>query len=117
MQPVIDIVASRTSVSVGLVVSAFVVALVFAIQDFHDEFSMTFSQGGLVAYLYGISVFDGPFIESKELIGGYVVVSAESLEDAGRWARLYIDTVEGDEVDVRVLPSSRRARAACASRS
>ena len=32
--------------------------LVFAIQDFHDEFSMTFSQGGLVAYLYGISMFD-----------------------------------------------------------
>ena len=51
----------------------------------------------------GISVFDGPFIESKELIGGYVVVSAESLEDAGRWARLYIDAVEGDEVDVREL--------------
>jgi hypothetical protein len=51
----------------------------------------------------GISVFDGPFVESKELIGGYIVVSAESLEDAGRWARLYIDAVEGDEVDVREL--------------
>lgn len=32
--------------------------LIFAIQDFHDEMSMTFSQAGLVAYLYGISVFD-----------------------------------------------------------
>ncbi|MGK2881964.1 MAG: hypothetical protein ACSLE6_14595 [Mycobacterium sp.] len=32
--------------------------LVFAIQDFHDEFSMTFSQGGLVAYLFGISLHD-----------------------------------------------------------
>lgn len=32
--------------------------LVFAIQDFHDDFSMTFSEGGLVAYLYGISLFD-----------------------------------------------------------
>jgi hypothetical protein len=51
----------------------------------------------------GVSVFDGPFVESKELIRGYVVVSAESLEAAGRWARLYIDTVEGDEVDVREL--------------
>ena len=38
----------------------------------------------------GISVFDGPFIESKELIGGYVIVSAESLEDADRWATRYI---------------------------
>ena len=31
----------------------------------------------------GVSVVDGPFTESKELIGGYVVVSAESLDDAG----------------------------------
>jgi hypothetical protein len=51
----------------------------------------------------GISVVDGPFIESKELIGGYVVVSAESLEVAGRWAALYIDVVEAEEVDVREL--------------
>lgn len=32
--------------------------LVFAIQDFHDEFSMTFSHGGLVASLFGISIYD-----------------------------------------------------------
>ena len=51
----------------------------------------------------GVSVLDGPFIESKELIGGYVVVSAKSLEDADRWARLYIDAVGADEVDVREL--------------
>jgi hypothetical protein len=51
----------------------------------------------------GISVFDGPFIESKELIAGYVVVSAESLDDAGRWAKRYIDAVGADEVDVREL--------------
>jgi hypothetical protein len=51
----------------------------------------------------GISVFDGPFIESKELVGGYVVVSTESLEDAGRLATVYLDAVEADEVDVREL--------------
>ena len=34
----------------------------------------------------GVSVYDRPFTETKELIGGYVVVSAASLEDAGRWA-------------------------------
>jgi hypothetical protein len=37
------------------------------------------------------------------LIGGYVIVSAESLEDAGRWAALYIDAVQADQVDVREL--------------
>ena len=51
----------------------------------------------------GITVIDGPFIESKELIAGYVVVSAESLEDAGRWAALYIEAVQAGEVDVRAL--------------
>jgi hypothetical protein len=51
----------------------------------------------------GVRVIDGPFTESKELIGGYVVVSAESLDAAERLALLYIDAVEADEVDVREL--------------
>jgi hypothetical protein len=34
----------------------------------------------------GIRMIDGPFTESKELIAGYVIVSAESLEDAARLA-------------------------------
>ena len=51
----------------------------------------------------GVTMIDGPFTESKELIGGYVVVSAESLEAAGQLARLYIDAVQADEVDVREL--------------
>ena len=34
----------------------------------------------------GVSFYDGPFTETKELIAGYVVVSTPSLEDAGRWA-------------------------------
>jgi hypothetical protein len=51
----------------------------------------------------GITVHDGPFTESKELIGGYVIVSAGSLEDAGKWAEQYIDVVEATEVDVREL--------------
>ena len=51
----------------------------------------------------GIRVIDGPFTESKELIAGYVIVSAPSLEDAGRVALDYIDTVGAEEVDVREL--------------
>ena len=51
----------------------------------------------------GVSVVDGPFTESKELIAGYAIVSADSLEEAGRWAARYIAAVEADEVDVREL--------------
>lgn len=51
----------------------------------------------------GVSVYDGPFVETKELIGGYVVVSAGSLDEVERWALQYIDVVESGEVDVREL--------------
>ena len=51
----------------------------------------------------GVSVYDGPFTETTELIGGYAVVSAASLEDADRWALQYFDVVEADEVDLREL--------------
>jgi len=51
----------------------------------------------------GVSVYDGPFIETKELLGGYVVVSADSIEEAGRWALRYHDAVEANEVEVREL--------------
>jgi hypothetical protein len=51
----------------------------------------------------GISVYDGPFIETKELLAGYVIVSAASLEDAGQLAMEYLHAVEADEVDLREL--------------
>lgn len=49
----------------------------------------------------GVRVMDGPFSESKELIAGYVMFSAQSLDDAARWATRYIDTVDAEEVDLR----------------
>lgn len=51
----------------------------------------------------GVRVIDGPFTESKELVAGYVIVEAGSLDEAGRIAERYLDVVEADEVDVREL--------------
>jgi hypothetical protein len=51
----------------------------------------------------GVSVFDGPFIETKELVAGYIVVSAASLDDAGRWAVQYVRAVDAGEPDLREL--------------
>jgi hypothetical protein len=51
----------------------------------------------------GVSFTDGPFTESKELIGGYVIVSAASLEEADRWVARYIDAAGASEVDLRKL--------------
>jgi hypothetical protein len=49
----------------------------------------------------GITVTDGPFAESKELIAGYVIVRADALEEAGELAERYLQLVEAEEVDVR----------------
>lgn len=51
----------------------------------------------------GVHVTDGPFTESKELIAGYVILSADSTEDAARWAARYIEVVEAEEADLREL--------------
>jgi hypothetical protein len=51
----------------------------------------------------GVSYVDGPFAETRELIGGYVVVETPSLEEAGRLAARHIETVAAEQVDVREL--------------
>lgn len=51
----------------------------------------------------GPVVMDGPFTESKELLGGFVIVRAESLGEAVDWARRYYTDVGADEVDVRAV--------------
>ena len=48
-------------------------------------------------------MIDGPFTESKELIAGFVIIAAESLEDAARWVPRYLEAVEAQEVDLREL--------------
>jgi hypothetical protein len=51
----------------------------------------------------GVTFFDGPFIESKELLGGYVIVNAASLDQAHRWAERYIAAVPASEFELREL--------------
>jgi hypothetical protein len=46
-------------------------------------------------------VHDGPFSESKELIGGFMVLRFDSRADAVAFARNYADVVGASEVDVR----------------
>jgi hypothetical protein len=51
----------------------------------------------------GVASFDGPFIETKELLGGYAIVSAPSLDEATGLAARYIQAVGAEVVDVREL--------------
>ncbi len=47
------------------------------------------------------ALLDGPFTETKELIGGFVIVETATLDEAVGWAQRYIDVVDTQEVDVR----------------
>jgi hypothetical protein len=51
----------------------------------------------------GVMVYDGPFVETKELLAGYIVIAAGSLDEATACARRYLEAVGADEVDVREL--------------
>ncbi|ACL66653.1 YCII-related [Anaeromyxobacter dehalogenans 2CP-1] len=51
----------------------------------------------------GVTVVDGPFAESKELMGGYVIVDVPSLAEARGWAERYGVAVGCPEVDLRAI--------------
>ncbi|MEW5854408.1 MAG: YciI family protein [Myxococcota bacterium] len=48
-----------------------------------------------------LSITDGPFAESKEMIAGYVLFRANSLEEAAEWAPRYAVAVDCHELDLR----------------
>ena len=51
----------------------------------------------------GSSVQDGPFVETKETVGGYLMVKAASLEEATEMARGYPALHRGVTIEVRSL--------------
>lgn len=59
------------------------------------------SKGARVAFAGGKpKVTDGPFIEAKEVIGGYWLIEAKSKEEAVGWARR-CPAADGDVIEVR----------------
>jgi hypothetical protein len=60
-------------------------------------------QGARVAFSGGKPVVtDGPFIESKEVFGGYWHVQFSSKEEAIQWAKR-IPAAEGDTIEIRQI--------------
>jgi hypothetical protein len=61
------------------------------------------SKGARVAFGRGKpTVTDGPFIESKEVVGGYWIIQAGSKEEAVGWAKR-CPAAEGDVIEVRPI--------------
>ena len=50
-----------------------------------------------------ISVTDGPFIESKELIGGFAVLQADSKAEAIELAKKFLDVAGDGECEIRQI--------------
>jgi hypothetical protein len=59
---------------------------------------------------------DGPYLEGKEHIGGFLVIQAEDLDDALRWARKLADALtlpgsaEGLPIEIRPFQHADGAR-------
>lgn len=63
-------------------------------------------QGGAAAVYKGGTVTDGPYIESKEVMGGYTIVATTSLERAIEIAKeCPINRQPGASVEIRELAS------------
>jgi hypothetical protein len=59
--------------------------------------------GKMVSGKKGSVVLDGPFVEAKEVVGGYIVVRARSLEDATAIAQHCPILEHGITIDVREM--------------
>jgi len=65
------------------------------------------SKGARVKYANGkVTVVDGPFVEAKELVGGYWIIQVKSKEEAIEWAkRIPFEATspagEGTEIELR----------------
>lgn len=61
------------------------------------------AKGARVSFKGGkATVTDGPFIESKEVIGGFWMIQVKSKEEAVEWARR-VPAAEGDVIEVRQI--------------
>jgi hypothetical protein len=68
------------------------------------EGCMPISRGAIVRKAQGkISVTDGPYIETKELIGGFALVQVKSKEEAIAWTKRFLEIAGDGESEVREL--------------
>jgi hypothetical protein len=50
-----------------------------------------------------ITVKDGPFTESKELIAGFALIQVKSIDEAIEWTKRFLDAVGDGESEIRQL--------------
>jgi hypothetical protein len=50
-----------------------------------------------------VTVTDGPFTETKEVIGGFALINVKSKDEAIEWTRRFLDVAGDGESEVRQL--------------
>jgi hypothetical protein len=50
-----------------------------------------------------VTVIDGPFTESKELIASYAIYEVKSMEEAVEWTTRFLTAVGGGEAELRPI--------------
>ncbi len=50
-----------------------------------------------------VTVIDGPFTESKELVASYAILEAKSLAEAVEWTGRFLEVLGGGECEVRPM--------------
>jgi hypothetical protein len=51
----------------------------------------------------GYTVTDGPFTESKEIVGGFALIQAKSKEEAIEFTKRFLQVAGGGETEIRQL--------------
>lgn len=68
---------------------------------------LTFDPGKIVRSVGGrVTVTDGPFAETKEVVGGYYLISAKDYDDACRVAESSPHLTYGGRIEVRQVDDS-----------
>jgi len=60
-----------------------------------------------------VTVTDGPFVETKELVGGFAILEAASKEDAIEMARTFLGIAGDGECEIRQIFTPADAAADC----
>ena len=50
-----------------------------------------------------VTVVDGPFTESKELVASYAIMEVKSMDEAVEWSRRFLDVLGEGEVELRPI--------------
>jgi len=50
-----------------------------------------------------VTVIDGPFTESKELVASYAILEVKSMQDAVEWTRKFLAVLGGGECELRPI--------------